>query len=173
MCQILDIDSENKTAEKDLTFYKVLCVREADNDTVFSLPFMGDKIEVGKTYEEKDQENFSVEYIRASWCPPSYYTSSSLSFGTTSDSYSGGLYQPCIASGGFHLFKTESDAKTFMVNMCTMNVIFKLFRAIVPKGTHYIEGYYDVGGPMTRTNVRTVCAKKVRYEFMEARRHRK
>ena len=46
--------------------------------------------------------------------------------------------------GCFHLFKDEKDARDYIINQyyickeyCT------IVKAIVPKGTEYIEGYFD------------------------------
>ena len=171
MCQILDIDSKYTVAEEDITFYKVLQVLEVHGETKFVLPFMGSYVEVGHTYEEPDQKEFTIGHVRSPYNLPSGYTTTGhwIYLGTTTDTYSAGFYYRCIAEGGFHLFQTEGDAKSFMLDASGGNSVFKLFRAIVPKGTAYIDGYYDASG----LKLRTVCAKKVRYEFMEARRHRK
>ena len=174
MCQILDIDSKYTVAEKDLTFYKVLRVVEIHGETKYVLPFMGFDVEIGKTYEEENQKEFLIGHVRDPYNV--YYNNpvyGSYFYGSCSSGSETSLYRRCIAEGGFHLFQTEDAAKSFMTEISGGNSVFKLFRAIVPKGTVYVDGYYDLGGPIAGPKFRTVCAKKVKYEFMEARRHRK
>ena len=67
------------------------------------------------------------------------------------------LYE--VNAGGYHLFKKFEDADRVNKRHGSNGIIVK---AIVPKGTRYVEGIFDYGNQDTEAN--SVVVKVVKYE---------
>lgn len=148
MCLYVKKDSKEKIAKKDLVFYKVVKVEESIgyNGETYTTPFRYMKIVPGVTYVEKG-ENFDRRHEQ----PYIGYS---------------------IEGGGFHLYVLEHDAQhcadfendylrnksmfQFNYTIPDSNSYYTVMRAIIPKGTRYIEGFFE--------DKPSVCAKAIRYE---------
>lgn len=107
-----------KTAEKDLTFYKVLLYGEdVKGDRVYFTPYRVMLVRFGKLYQDDDTQYFVTEP------------------GTPEPEYDRRIF-----SGGFHLFRDYEDAVDFgemFKNTCVV-------KAVVPEGTRYAVGDYKL-----------------------------
>ena len=156
MCMYVNPGDKVKVAEEDLTFYKVLTTRPEDEHPVYRTFYRNVPIEFGKTYEQEDK-NFTVR----------------------NDEYKSMPHQR-IDENAFHLFATYETALDFIrLNGFTcLNWKNTVCRAIVPKGTRYMEGVYPTYGcphfiGANQKAVRTLMAehpsivtKAVRYEIL-------
>ena len=137
MC-LLTNDKKVLTAEKDLTFYKV--VKLDKNGKYFSL-FMYDRITIGKLKKQK--------YING--------------FRFIQNAYN--VFDYRIEAGGYHLFTNLNFAKEYADGESWGGVRrTKVIKAIVPKGTKYVKGVYNT---CFHGNVESVVAKMVIYEELE------
>ena len=98
-------------------------------------PYTSDDVNLGKLIVEDE-----TDYFQVSWYPSGYE----------------------VTLGGFHLFTNKGNAFTernWLEKHCLPSYIetYKVFKAVVPEGTPYIEGYWEV-------NKKSVVVKKVRYE---------
>jgi len=130
-------DKQVLTAEKDLTFYKV--VKLVDEEKYYSY-YKLDEIVFGKLKEDENKDEFV------------FYKSASDDF----------LYS--IEEGGYHLFCHYADAVRFTRNTSKFSnpdTKVKVVEAIVPKGTKYVIGEFI---SYASGWVDSVVTKAVRYE---------
>ena len=140
--------TEKKTlvSEVDLTFYKVVYrtpkYMKPWGETVYSIRsiFRGFHIDLGVTYV----------------CP-----TSGFEYEAERKSAQGDLWS--VERGGFHLFCNYGDASDFARRFSAKDDVMEVIRAIIPKGTEYIEGLFAVDA-YNYKYVPSVCTKKVRYE---------
>ena len=145
-----------KVAEEDLTFYKVLMTRTDEGHPAYRTFFRNVPIQFGKTYEQEDK-----------------------TFTVRNDEHMRMLYQR-IDENAYHLFATYETALDFIrlngfKHFDWKNIVCK---AIVPKGTRYMEGVYPtyecpsfIGAsqkPVRRLIAEhpSIVTKAVRYEML-------
>ena len=125
-----------KETESEKTFYKI--VTEWNDGC--TTPYMGKKLDFGVEYADGDQEKFVFDR---------------LPFGNFCE----------IGYGGYHLFVTKKDAENEIENLKGWHYVprgalnYFVAKAIVPKGTKYVEGYYG--------DKESVVVKKVKYEKID------
>ena len=122
-----------------MTFYKVL-VKRTVNTVIgefseYKSPFMWEDAPLGKLLSEKEQDVFRWQLIQSRMCHE-------------------------LHKGGFHLFKNKDDADEWSYQklnneFCPFHGLV-VVKAIVPKGTKYVEGKF---GPYE-----AVAVKNVKYE---------
>ena len=134
MClRIYDRDITVKEADSDKTFYKVIAKNRYGH---YVSPYIGADIAFDLELCDADQENF----VTNNWAWSTNFCE--------------------IGYGGFHLFTKKEDAE-FEVEMMKTSVFrspnteYFIAKAIVPKGTKYVEGFYG--------DRLAVVAKKVKY----------
>ena len=135
MCLICDKKPVVKRTGKDRVFYKILAVMKPSLGGGYMTPYTSDDVNLGKLIVEDETDDFQV-----SWYPSGYE----------------------VSFGGFHLFTNKRNAFTernWLEKNCLPSYIetYKVFKAVVPKGTPYIDGYWEF-------NKKSVVVKKVRYE---------
>ncbi len=107
-----------KTAEEDLTFYKVLRVfKNAEGNDGYVTPYRCMYIKLGKLYQEIGSDYF-----------------------VTKPGVPEPEYDRRIFGGGFHLFRDYVDAVDFSGIFPDSRVV----KAVVPKGTRYAVGDYKL-----------------------------
>lgn len=135
MCLICDKKPVVKRTGKDRVFYKILAVVKPSLGGGYKTPYTCSYVDLGKLIVEDETDDFHVS------------------------SYPSG-YQ--VTLGGFHLFTNKRNAFTernWLKKHCVPWDIetYKVFKAVVPEGTPYIDGYWE-------DNKKSVVVKKVRYE---------
>ena len=135
MCLICDKKPVVKRTGKDRVFYKILAVVKPSLGGGYRTPYANSYVDLNKLIVEDETDDF-----HASLCYDRYE----------------------VSFGGFHLFTNKRNAFTernWLEKNCLPSYIetYKVFKAVVPKGTPYIEGYFEL-------NNKSVVVKKVRYE---------
>ena len=150
-------------AKKDMVFYKVLAESTYTKTKLYSTPYIGFPVDIGTPYEDPD--------LRFHWDKqqqPNYKLNSLMKQYEATGLET--VYR--IGQGGFHLFKNKADAEIEarsialryygygMANITDNGCPYKyrVFKAIVPKGTLYAYGEYSLWD--------CVIAKKVKYEWI-------
>ena len=134
-------------AEEEKTYYKVLLYQETDfmgNDK-YVTPYYNFSVLLGTNYSIPERSEWKV-----------YQTAHPVSYdgpGYDGPYYS---YRYFVEGNCFHFFQRREDAERCARRMDGGIVV----KAIVPKGTEYVEGYtINADGP-----VMAAAAKKVKYE---------
>jgi len=134
MCLTCFLKPVTRKTENEMVFYKVLndLGKTSDNRQWYETPFKNFEVNLGKEYSE-DGEDFSVDELYDRWT---------------------------VSGGGFHLFRDYEDADNETVRLkyhpMTPFYDYVVVKAIVPKGTPYIEGRFN--------SCPCLIVKKVRYE---------
>lgn len=136
-------------AEQDLTFYKVVKVKEGK----FVTPFQHKEVELNNRYDIEwpthsfTSDTYTVKTSKnplAPWNEPGaideYFTELGISVA------------PIVNRGAFHLFKTRDAAESFISDSAkhffrynvSPELKMKVIKAVVPKGVEYIDGYFPV-----------------------------
>jgi len=122
------------------TYYKILDVSQYvhdcwNNETnqyekvqTYDTPYVGMSVELGKDYEIPENKKWEL------------YGDSV----TNKTTY--------VEGGCFHLYRTKMGAESDCLNSKSKVIV----KAIVPKGTEYIKGWYGFE--------KCICVRKVRYE---------
>jgi len=159
MCLHLIKESKTKIAEEDLVFYKVLRIEESlelGNSPRYYTPYRGVKVIPGVTYIEKGGD---------------FKTKNEYGCRRSGEPY---IRNVMIEEEAFHLYEDIHDAigyanfeNNYYRTVCPygydyyskepVNVYYKVFKAVIPKGTKYIVGMFE--------QTKSVCAKAVRYEI--------
>jgi hypothetical protein len=163
-------------AEEDLTFYKVVKIKEGKLVT----PFQSKEVELNNRYDIEWPAHFFLSDIYnvktrknplAPWNEPravdDYFTELGLSV------------VPTVNRGAFHLFKTRDAAESFIDDSAKRFLRYSespelkmmVIKAIVPKGTEYIDGHFPVvindEGKETVIMYPSIAAKSVIYSEVE------
>ena len=139
MCLTVPHTQKFKTAEEDLVFYKLLRPVVWDGKTVWESPIQATPVKIG---EEMVCEGEVEKVVNRSAMEVD---------GTVS-------YSVEIGRGVFHLYRHLTDA-VFVKHMTSCEI----FKAIVPKGTEYIEGKHLNYGCF----VNSIGARKVIYQPLD------
>jgi len=136
MCLICDEKPKVKRTKKEMTFYKILGVCRTGE---LITPYQLRHTELGAMNVDADLKDFYT--VKAS--------------GTLDPTYG-------ICAGGFHLMTNKRQAQkelNWLNAVCTSSSVpqYRIYKAVVPEGTAYVEGYWDDG-------IKSVVVKKVRYE---------
>ena len=146
MCLIRK-DRTVKVADRDLTFYKVL--EDFGDEYTFRTFFRGWGVILNQLYSDEN-EDFDFKTVEAS------------SYRDVRDPYpfACGDYLYKIDGGGFHLYTRKEDAER-IVNDFKDRSKCVLVKAVIPKGTKYVEGTFD---PMSLYAAPSICTKRVIYK---------
>lgn len=135
MCLICDKKPVVKRTGKDRVFYKILAVVKPSLGGGYKTPYARGYVDLDKLIVEDETDDFHAYF---------YHVKYEVTF------------------GGFHLFTNKRNAFTER-NWLEKHYLpwdietYKVFKAVVPEGTPYIEGYCEF-------NKKSVVVKKVRYE---------
>jgi len=116
-----------KTATEDIVCYKVVelkmsIVNGAIKHQVLVTPFKHHPVDYGVLYEDAIQAGFNYGYT------PMYMSTV-------------GVYK--VEAGGYHLFKNKEDAEELINRMPRLpQRSAVIVKAVIPKGTLYIEGLF-------------------------------
>jgi len=144
MCLDLLDTSKTAIAEKDMAFYKIVrCkINKFGGGIIeYYTPYRDYKIVPGVTYVERGSEFTNCGNRRD-------FLGRRVDF---------------VESGGYHLFVRRADAEHCANSFINtkghyFDIVTLVVKAIVPKGTPYINGRFD--------NCPCVCTKAVRYEVI-------
>ena len=133
MCLFTNGIPVTKTTKKDRMFYKILGVcGGTDSELSYFTPYMPYKAQLNTLLEDDNQEYFYSRRICSTFS---------------------------LGPGGFHLYTSKKAAEEALkVLSHSFQHKYQIFKAIVPKGTKYVEGNTGYSGH------RSVIVKKVRYE---------
>ena len=165
MCLLLTEHSVEKTAERDLHFFKVL---KKKRNGVLITPYMCSWVEFNKPYE-KYHFNSSVD----AWVKDTNvrYESTPVYGRTDAPCTASGLLRT-VTNGGFHLFHDIDEANRFINDVGGRltdhdGSELVLVGATVPKGAKYITGLMPNQGDECGDDYVSVAATKVRYHKLK------
>ena len=133
MCLITN-DPTVKVANRDMTFWKVLRMQE---DGSYRTPYMEMYVQPNALYVEAQEPTDFNMWSCKDEDGVSYYH---------------------VENYAYHMFKTFLGALRLKKSFIYQRGL-RVVRAVVPKGTLYVEGEYD--------GIKSIAAKKVMYKFKE------
>ena len=177
ICQLNNkTEIDVSVAEEDLVFYKVVKVKDGKLVT----PFQSNEVELNHRYDigwpthSFTSDTYTVKTRKnplAPWNEPraidDYFSLLGLSV------------VPTVNIGAFHLFKTRDAVESFIDYSAkhfarygeSPELKMVAIKAIVPKGTEYIDGYFPVivrnEGEQTVIMYSSIAAKSVIYQEAE------
>ena len=133
MCLITN-DPTVKVANRDMTFWKVIRMQE---DGGYRTPYMDVYVRPNTLYVESVEPTDFKMWSCKDEDGVSYYH---------------------VENYAYHMFKTFLGALRLKKSFIYQRGL-RVVRAVVPKGTLYVEGEYD--------GIKSIAAKKVMYKFKE------
>ena len=147
MCIISNTSLKPKIAEEDIVCYKVLVISSVD-DTLFT-PFQNMNVELNKEYFE-----------------PNFIESLNKVIMEHHDIVKVNPYKPyCYNEYMFHTFKNKDDAMYF--KNCIEYRNSTVIKAIIPKGSKYIEGIFSYSSYYTYIEVESFGSEKIIYKPLD------
>ena len=153
ICQLTNKDNiDFSVAKEDLTFYKVL---NKLDDGSYITPFRGEKVKLNVKYKETPKTFYTniVHIVK----PDSVVDIDKFFI------YNGIKVVPAVNGGAIHLFTTKEEAERFIYYEDS-DVKLVVVKAIVPKGTAYIEGVFPYN---EKEAFSSVAVKQVTYRSLE------